>query len=200
MLGTYALSAGYYEAYYGQAQKVRTLIDPRLRGGVRDVRRARVADVAHHRVPDRREGRRPAGDVPERHLHDPGEPRGRAGDQRPVRPGRCRPAGRAAVHRARARRAGAVPRGARARAGPRARSSVRRSSAGSEAAVVARDAAGRDRERDRCQDHPAGDRDRLRSVSSAIRWPRYTATHRRSPRRTSRRATSARSGGATRRK
>ena len=26
MLGTYALSAGYYEAYYGQAQKVRTLI------------------------------------------------------------------------------------------------------------------------------------------------------------------------------
>jgi aspartyl-tRNA(Asn)/glutamyl-tRNA(Gln) amidotransferase subunit A len=26
MLGTYALSAGYYQAYYGQAQKVRTLI------------------------------------------------------------------------------------------------------------------------------------------------------------------------------
>lgn len=26
MLGTYALSAGYYEAYYGQAQKIRTLI------------------------------------------------------------------------------------------------------------------------------------------------------------------------------
>ena len=26
MLGTYALSAGYYEAYYGQAQKVRTLL------------------------------------------------------------------------------------------------------------------------------------------------------------------------------
>src|SRR5947199_873944 len=26
ILGTYALSAGYYEAYYGQAQKVRTLI------------------------------------------------------------------------------------------------------------------------------------------------------------------------------
>ncbi|HEX21666.1 MAG TPA: Asp-tRNA(Asn)/Glu-tRNA(Gln) amidotransferase subunit GatA, partial [Actinobacteria bacterium] len=26
MLGTYALSAGYYEAYYGQAQKVRSLI------------------------------------------------------------------------------------------------------------------------------------------------------------------------------
>ena len=26
MLGTYALSSGYYEAYYGAAQKVRTLI------------------------------------------------------------------------------------------------------------------------------------------------------------------------------
>ena len=26
ILGTYALSAGYYDAYYGQAQKVRTLI------------------------------------------------------------------------------------------------------------------------------------------------------------------------------
>ena len=33
MLGTYALSAGYYEAYYGKAQKVRTLI-------VRDLERA----------------------------------------------------------------------------------------------------------------------------------------------------------------
>ena len=31
MLGTYALSAGYYDAYYGQAQKVRTLIIRRLR-------------------------------------------------------------------------------------------------------------------------------------------------------------------------
>ena len=26
MIGTYALSAGYYDAYYGQAQRVRTLI------------------------------------------------------------------------------------------------------------------------------------------------------------------------------
>jgi aspartyl-tRNA(Asn)/glutamyl-tRNA(Gln) amidotransferase subunit A len=33
MHGTYALSAGYYEAYYGQAQKVRTLI-------IRDYERA----------------------------------------------------------------------------------------------------------------------------------------------------------------
>ena len=37
MIGTYALSSGYYDAYYGQAQKVRTLIrrdfDTRLRRG-----------------------------------------------------------------------------------------------------------------------------------------------------------------------
>ena len=33
MLGTYALSAGYYDAYYGQAQKVRTLV-------IRDYERA----------------------------------------------------------------------------------------------------------------------------------------------------------------
>ena len=32
MLGTYALSAGYYDAYYGQAQKVRTLIVRERRG------------------------------------------------------------------------------------------------------------------------------------------------------------------------
>src|SRR6266498_3747767 len=31
MLGTYALSAGYYEAYYGQAQKVRTIIRDEFR-------------------------------------------------------------------------------------------------------------------------------------------------------------------------
>ena len=34
MLGTYALSAGYYDAYYGQAQKVRTLIKRRFRAGL----------------------------------------------------------------------------------------------------------------------------------------------------------------------
>jgi len=36
MLGTYALSAGYYEAYYGQAQKVRTLIVEDFRRAFRD--------------------------------------------------------------------------------------------------------------------------------------------------------------------
>jgi len=34
MLGTYALSAGYYEAYYGQAQKVRTIIRDEFRAAL----------------------------------------------------------------------------------------------------------------------------------------------------------------------
>jgi aspartyl-tRNA(Asn)/glutamyl-tRNA(Gln) amidotransferase subunit A len=37
MLGTYALSAGYYDAYYGQAQKVRTLIKDDFDAAFRDV-------------------------------------------------------------------------------------------------------------------------------------------------------------------
>ena len=37
MLGTYALSAGYYDAYYGQAQKVRTLIKRDFEGAFTQV-------------------------------------------------------------------------------------------------------------------------------------------------------------------
>ena len=37
MLGTYALSAGYYDAYYGQAQKVRTLIKADFEAAFEDV-------------------------------------------------------------------------------------------------------------------------------------------------------------------
>jgi len=44
MIGTYALSAGYYEAYYKRAQQVRTLISPRVRRSVREVR---CPDDAH---------------------------------------------------------------------------------------------------------------------------------------------------------
>ena len=75
MLGTYALSAGYYDAYYGQAQRVRTLIIRDFDARVRAVRRAALADVADGRVRARREDRRPAHDVPQRRLHDPVEPR-----------------------------------------------------------------------------------------------------------------------------
>ena len=44
---------------------------PRLRRGVRAGRRAGLADHADHRVPDRRAGRRPDGDVPGRPVHHP---------------------------------------------------------------------------------------------------------------------------------
>mgnify|MGYP001488232798 CR=1 FL=1 len=37
MIGTYALSAGYYDAYYGQAQKVRTLITRDFESAFADV-------------------------------------------------------------------------------------------------------------------------------------------------------------------
>ena len=44
ILGTYALSSGYYDAYYGQAQKVRTLIARDFDAAVRAGRRAGLAD------------------------------------------------------------------------------------------------------------------------------------------------------------
>ena len=75
ILGTYALSSGYYDAYYGQAQKVRTLISRDFERGLRAGRRAGLADRADHGVQARREARRPAGDVPQRRRHHPGQPR-----------------------------------------------------------------------------------------------------------------------------
>ncbi len=71
MLGTYALSAGYYEAYYGQAQKLRTLIRDEHADALASYRRARQPDLADCGVPPRGEGRRSAHDVPLRHPHDP---------------------------------------------------------------------------------------------------------------------------------
>ena len=75
MLGTYALSAGYYDAFYGQAQKVRTLLIREHREALERLRRDRDADVADGRVPDRRQGRRPARDVRVRPADDPVVPR-----------------------------------------------------------------------------------------------------------------------------
>ena len=46
MLGTYALSSGYYDAYYGRAQKVRTKIARGLPRGLRALRPDRHADLA----------------------------------------------------------------------------------------------------------------------------------------------------------
>ncbi len=46
LIGTYVLSAGYYDAYYKKAQQVRALIAARLQAGLREVRRAPDADRA----------------------------------------------------------------------------------------------------------------------------------------------------------
>ena len=120
MIGTYALSSGYYDAYYGTAQKVRTII-------------RREHDAAFERFdvlvsptsptvafPLGREGGRPARDVPLRRPHDPvvhGRP---AGPEHSVR-ALGRAAGRPAAGRAAVLGERAVPRRARARTGDRLR-------------------------------------------------------------------------------
>ena len=127
ILGTYALSSGYYDAYYGSGAEGADPDQPRLRRGLRAGRRAGLAVHAGHRVPDRGEGRRPAGHVHERPLHDPVQP----GRQRQrLLPGRAgaggRPAGRAAGDGAAAGRRPALPGGRRAGAGARRRSGAAR--------------------------------------------------------------------------
>ena len=101
MLGTYALSAGYYDAFYLKAQKVRTLIK-------RDFDRlwaqgfdALIAPTSRdRRVPVRRPDGRPGPDVPVRRVHPAGE-HGRAARRvRPVRAVRG-PARRPPAHRRR---------------------------------------------------------------------------------------------------
>ena len=51
ILGTYALSTGYYDAYYGQAQKVRTLISRDFDAAFEKVDVLVTPDRAHHGVP-----------------------------------------------------------------------------------------------------------------------------------------------------
>ena len=97
MLGTYALSAGYYDAYYLKAQKTRTLIRREFDEAFRTIRRAGVADGADGRVQARREDGRPCPDVPERHLHPAGEHRRNPRHLRAGRDGR-RAARRPAAH------------------------------------------------------------------------------------------------------
>ena len=62
--GLTRFSAGYYDAYYLKAQKVRTLIRTRVRRRFREVRRSHHAHLAHRAFQGGREGGRPAGDVP----------------------------------------------------------------------------------------------------------------------------------------
>ncbi len=118
MLGTYALSAGYYDAYYGQAQKVRTLLVREHAAAFErfDVLATPTSPTVAFRGGG--QGGRPARDVRVRPAHDPVVPRRPARAQRPVRPLR-RAAGRAPADRAAVRREHALPGRPRARAGAR---------------------------------------------------------------------------------
>ena len=91
MLGTYALSSGYYDAYYGQAQKVRTKIAGDFAAAF-----AEFDFVVTPTSPSVAFGLgektgRPAGDVPQRLLHRADVPRRHPGD---LDPGRACRAGR----------------------------------------------------------------------------------------------------------
>ena len=97
MLGTYALSAGYYDAYYLKAQKVRTLIKGDFDAAFETVDALVAPTCADRRVPVRRAARRSRRDVGfaddgERERTDPPQPAGRA------RPGPPRPGGPAVGH------------------------------------------------------------------------------------------------------
>ena len=63
MLGTYVLSAGYYDAYYLKAQQVRTLIARDYDDAFERVDARRDADEPDAGVQDRRAGGRSAADV-----------------------------------------------------------------------------------------------------------------------------------------
>ena len=54
MLGTYVLSAGYYDAYYLKAQRVRTLIKKDFEIAFKQLRCDRDADRADHGIQNRR--------------------------------------------------------------------------------------------------------------------------------------------------
>ncbi len=75
MTGTYVLSAGYYDAYYLKAQRVRQLISADFTRAFGEVDVAHGTDHADGRVRDRGQDRRPHHHVSERHLHHRREPR-----------------------------------------------------------------------------------------------------------------------------
>ena len=94
MLGTYALSAGYYDAYYGQAQKVRTIIRDEFRAALEQFDLLVSPTSPTVAFPLGAKSRQPARDVPDRRARDPAEhgracpaSRSRAGSPRASRSG-----------------------------------------------------------------------------------------------------------------
>ena len=73
MLGTYVLSAGYYDAYYGKAQAVRTLIRQEFEAAFQTVDLIVTPVTPTTGVQVRREGPGSVADVFVGHLHDFGE-------------------------------------------------------------------------------------------------------------------------------
>ena len=95
LIGTYVLSAGYYDAYYLKAQRVRTLIARDFAAAFERVDCILTPTAPSRRLRDRREQRRPDRDVSERRVHRAGQPRRAAGDLgagRALRPTGCRSA------------------------------------------------------------------------------------------------------------
>ena len=124
MIGTYVLSAGYYDAYYLRAQKVRTLVPPGFRAGLR--RRSRRDPHAGDAERGLRGGREGVGqsdrDVSQRRLHGDGEHGGPARHRGPGGTVLRASAARPAADRPSVRRGDAVLPGRGGRAlGPRRR-------------------------------------------------------------------------------
>ena len=73
LIGTYVLSAGYYDAYYLKAQKVRSLIKRDFDEAFKDVDVILTPTTPSPAFAHRREVGRSRGDVSQRHLHGDGE-------------------------------------------------------------------------------------------------------------------------------
>ena len=80
LIGTYVLSAGYYDAYYLKAQRVRTLITRDFVTAFERVDCILAPDRAIAGLRYRRKQRRPDSDVFERCVYRAGQPRRAAGD------------------------------------------------------------------------------------------------------------------------
>ena len=101
LIGTYVLSAGYYDAYYLKAQKVRTLIARDFTEAFKKVDVILTPTTPERRLRRRREDGRPDRHVPERRVHRDREPRRPARHLRARRPVGRRPAARACSSSAR---------------------------------------------------------------------------------------------------
>ena len=83
LLGTFVLSAGYYDAYYEKAQKVRSLVGRDFARAFERVDAILLPTTPRAGVPDRRQVRGPSRDVPGGRVHHHREPRGNTGGELP---------------------------------------------------------------------------------------------------------------------